>query len=52
MHMLQASEDSGLWGSLEADCKSAQVNCPSHCVILVVLAGTELAGSDQGMCSM
>ena len=46
MHMLQASEDSGLRGSLEAGCKSVQVNCPSHCAILVVLAGAELAGSD------
>ena len=52
MHMLQASEDLALRRSVEAGYNSAQVNSPSHCVILVVLAGAELAGSDQGMCSM
>ena len=52
MHMLQASEDSGLRGSLEVDCKSVQVSSPSQGVILAVLTGTGLVESEQGMCSM
>ena len=54
MHMLQASEDSGLRGSLEVDCKSVQVSSPSQGVILAVLtaAGVGLVESEQGMCSM
>ena len=52
MHMLQASEDSGLRGSLEVDCKSVQVSSPSQGVILAVLTGAGLVESEQGMCSM
>ena len=52
MHMLQASEDSGLRGSLEGDCKSVQVSSPSQGVILAVLTGVGLVESEQGMCSM
>ena len=52
MYMLQADEDLALRGSLEADCWPAQVNWPSQGLILTVLAGVELARSDQGMSSM
>ena len=52
MIMLQADEVLALRGSVEADCHSVQVNCPSQGVILDVLAGVELAGSDKGMPSM
>ena len=52
MHMLQASEDSGLRGSLEVDCQSVQVSSPSQGVILAVLTGVGLVESEQGMCSM
>ena len=52
MHMLQANEDLALRRSVEAGYNSAQVNWPSRGVILFVLAGAELAGSDQGMCNM
>ena len=47
MHMLQASEDSRLRGSLEVDCKSVQVSSPSQGVILAVLTGAGLVESEQ-----